>query len=79
MTTPSSPSRSTLIIERVQPFNALDVLVAIDEGLFDAEGLDLRIAAPVANWDNNNTGTPLAPMSRQGQLVEQHQAAMFQG
>ena len=35
-----------LTIERVRAFNGLDVLVARDEGLFAAEGLDLRIAAP---------------------------------
>ena len=35
-----------LTIERVSAFNGLDVLVARDEGLFAAEGLDLRIAVP---------------------------------
>ena len=35
-----------LTIERVIAFNGLDVLVARDEGLFEAEGLDLRIAVP---------------------------------
>jgi hypothetical protein len=34
----------TMTIERVRAFNGLDVLVARDEGLFAAEGLDLRIA-----------------------------------
>jgi hypothetical protein len=34
----------TMTIERVLAFNGLDVLVAQDEGLFAAEGLDLRIA-----------------------------------
>lgn len=34
----------TMTIERVRAFNGLDVLVAMDEGLFAAEGLDLRIA-----------------------------------
>jgi hypothetical protein len=33
-----------ITIERVRAFNGLDVLVARDEGLFAAEGLDLRIA-----------------------------------
>jgi hypothetical protein len=33
----------TMTIERVRAFNGLD-LVARDEGLFAAEGLDLRIA-----------------------------------
>jgi hypothetical protein len=35
----------TMTIERVMAFMGLDVLVAKDEGLFAAEGLDLRIAA----------------------------------
>ena len=34
----------TMTIEQVRAFNGLDVLVAQDEGLFAAEGLDLRIA-----------------------------------
>jgi hypothetical protein len=34
----------TMTIERVRAFNGLDVLVARDEELFAAEGLDLRIA-----------------------------------
>ena len=34
----------TMTIERVLAFNGLDVLVARDEGLFEAEGVDLRIA-----------------------------------
>jgi len=74
MATSSTLPRRRLI-ERVQPFNSLDVLVAIDEGLFDTEGLDLGIAAPVANWDINTTGTPLARMRIQGQLAEQHHLA----
>ena len=32
----------TMTIEQVRAFNGLDVLVARDEGLFAAEGLDLR-------------------------------------
>ena len=31
----------TMTIEQVRAFNGLDVLVARDEGLFAAEGLDL--------------------------------------
>ena len=37
---------ATMTIERVMAFNGLDVLVARDEGLFAAEGLDLRIVLP---------------------------------
>ena len=36
----------TLVIEPVRAFNALDVLVALDEGLFEAEGLDVQFAIP---------------------------------
>jgi hypothetical protein len=31
----------TMVIEPVRAFNGMDVLVARDEGLFAAEGLDL--------------------------------------
>ncbi len=37
-----------MTIERVRAFNGLDVLIAKDEGLVAAEGLDLRIATPAA-------------------------------
>jgi hypothetical protein len=36
---------TTLTIERVMAFMGLDVLVARDEGLCTAEGIDLRVAA----------------------------------
>ena len=35
----------TMTIEPVSAFSSLDVLVAMDEGLFRAEGLDLRMAS----------------------------------
>ena len=35
----------TMTIERVRAFNGLDVLVTRNGGLFEAEGVDLRIAA----------------------------------
>ena len=38
----------TMVIEPVSAFNGMDVLVARDEGLFAAEGLDLRIRQPSA-------------------------------
>jgi hypothetical protein len=67
----------TLTIERVAAFNGLDVLVARDEELFEAEGLDLR---PVANhMARTENGTLLEPATTQGQQVDAHQAAMFQG
>jgi hypothetical protein len=39
----------TMVIEPVRAFNGLDVLVARDEGLFAAEGLDLQFARPQPN------------------------------
>jgi len=35
----------TMTIEPVSAFSSLDVLVAMDESLFRAEGLDLRMAS----------------------------------
>jgi hypothetical protein len=37
--------RKTMVIEPVSAFNGMDVLAARDEGLFAAEGLDLRITS----------------------------------
>jgi hypothetical protein len=34
----------TMVIEPVRAFNGMDVLVARDEGLFAAEGLDVQFA-----------------------------------
>ena len=39
----------TMVIEPVRAFNGMDVLVARDEGLFAAEGLDLRITSRQPN------------------------------
>ena len=56
----------TMTIERVRAFNGLDVLVARDEGLFAAEGLDLRIAAlPAADIRSTADGS-LARIHRGG-------------
>jgi len=70
----------TMTIERVLAFNGLDVLVARDEGLFEAEGLDLRIAMPGPN-DLRSTadGTLLEPVTNQGRLLDRGDAVMFQG
>ena len=69
----------TMTIERVMSFNALDVLVARDEGLFAAEGLDLRILPPathlVAPLDERTSSKPGTP---QGKLQARGDAAMFQ-
>jgi len=70
----------TLTIERVRAFNGLDVLVARDEGLFAAEGLDLRIASPVpGDIRSSADGTLAEPVTNQGRLQDRGQAAMFQG
>jgi ABC-type nitrate/sulfonate/bicarbonate transport system substrate-binding protein len=69
-----------MTIERVVAFNGLDVLVARDEGLFAAEGLDLRIAA-LAPGEMRSTadGTIEKPVTNQGVLQSRGDAAMFQG
>ena len=70
----------TMTIERVMAFNGLDVLVARDEGLFDAEGLDLRIAAALPRSEMHATDRSMAhPVTSQGRLVDRGDAAMFQG
>jgi hypothetical protein len=70
----------TMTIEQVRAFNALDVLVARDEGLFAAEGLDLRIAT-LSPADTRSTadGTLSQPVTNQGRLVDRGEARMFQG
>jgi hypothetical protein len=70
----------TLTIERVRVFNGLDVLVANDEGLFAAEGLDFRMVAPAPSDMRPATdGTLMAPVTNQGRLQNRGEAAMFQG
>ena len=70
----------TMTIERVLAFNGLDVLVARDEGLFQAEGLDLRIAAlPVSETRSAADGALSTPVTNQGRLQARGEAAMFTG
>ena len=70
----------TMTIERVMAFNGLDVLVARDEGLFAAEGLDLQIAALAPDEMHSTAdGTLTRPVTNQGRLVDRGEAAMFQG
>jgi hypothetical protein len=70
----------TMTIEPVRAFNGLDVLVARDEGLFEAEGLDLRIATPApGELRSTADGTLTQPMTSQGILQDRGEAAMFQG
>ena len=69
----------TMTIERVMAFMGLDVLVARDEGLFAAEGLDLRIAAlPPDEIRSAAEGTPSKPATNQGKLQARGAAQMFQ-
>ncbi|HEY7541176.1 MAG TPA: hypothetical protein VIF11_13595 [Methylomirabilota bacterium] len=68
-----------MTIERVRAFNGLDVLVARDEGLFTAEGLDLRIAPAASDAPSTTEGTLTRPVSVQGMLMDRGEAAMFQG
>jgi hypothetical protein len=70
----------TMTIEPVRAFNGLDVLVARDEGLFVAEGLDLRIKA-LASEEMRSTadGMLSRPVTNQGRLVDRGEAVMFQG
>ncbi len=70
---------TAMTIERVRAFNGLDVLVARDEGLFAAEGLDLRIAPAAVDAPSTSDGTLTRPVSVQGKLVDRGEAAMFQG
>jgi ABC-type nitrate/sulfonate/bicarbonate transport system substrate-binding protein len=70
----------TMTIERVLAFNGLDVLVARDEGLFAAEGLDLQIATPSpAEMRSTADGTLAKPITNQGLLLDRGAAVMFQG
>ena len=70
----------TMTIERVLAFNGLDVLVARDEGLFAAEGLDLQIATPSpAEMRSTADGNLAKPITNQGLLLDRGAAVMFQG
>ena len=69
----------TMTIERVMAFNGLDVLVAQDEGLFAAEGLDLRIARLAPDEMRSTAeGTLAAPVGNQGRLIARGDAVMYQ-
>lgn len=69
----------TMTIEHVSAFNGLDVLVARDEGLFAAEGLDLHVASRTPGaLGSAADGTLTRPVTGQGRLLERGEAAMFQ-
>src|SRR5213594_4026792 len=63
-----------------EAFCTLDVLVAMDEGLFATEGLDLRMASRESRDIRSTTeGTLSSPVTNQGRLAERGDATMFQG
>ena len=73
-------SGMTMTIEPVSAFSSLDVLVAMDEGLFTEEGLDLRMASRESRDIRSTTeGTLSSPVTNQGRLQERGGATMFQG
>jgi hypothetical protein len=70
----------TMTIEPASAFSALDVLVAMDEGLFAAEGLEVRMAPREARDTRSTTeGSLTSPVTNQGRLQERGDALMFQG
>jgi hypothetical protein len=70
----------TMIIEPVRAFNGLDVLVARDEGLFAAAGLEVQFARHQPGALRSAAeGTLTSPVTNQGRLLERGAAQMFQG
>ena len=70
----------TMVIEPVRAFNGLDVLVALDEGLFAAEGLRVQLASrQPGDLRSSAAGTLAHPVTSQGHLLERGEARMFQG
>jgi len=70
----------TMIIESVRAFNGMDVLVARDEGLFVAEGLDVQFATRrPGDIRSAAEGTREHPVTNQGRLQARGEAHMFQG
>jgi hypothetical protein len=69
----------TMIIEPVRAFSGMDVLVARDEGLFAAEGLEVQFASRASD-DLRSTaeGTLANPVSTQGRLQARGAANMYQ-
>jgi hypothetical protein len=68
----------TMVIEPVRAFNGMDVLVALDEGLFAAEGLDLQFASrEPGDLRSTADGTLEQPVSAQGLLQKRGAASMY--
>ena len=69
----------TMVIEPVRAFNGMDVLVARDEGLFTAEGLDVQFARrEPGDVLTTADGTLQQPVSSQGRVQERGGASMYQ-
>ena len=69
----------TMVIEPVRAFNGMDVLVAHDEGLFEAEGLDVQFAKrEPGDIRSAAEGTLEHPVSSQGRLQARGAACMYQ-
>jgi hypothetical protein len=70
----------TMVIEPVSAFNGMDLLVARDEGIFAAVGLDLRIATrQPRDLRSAAEGMLERPVTNQGRQLERGEAHMFQG
>jgi len=68
-----------MTIEPVSAFSSLDVLVALDEGLFSAEGLDLQMLSRESRHIRSTTaGTFTSPVTNHARLQERGEAKMFQ-
>jgi hypothetical protein len=68
-----------MVIEPVRAFNGLDVLVALDEGLFAAEGLEVQFASrEPGDMRSAADGTLEQPVSAQGLLQKRGVARMYQ-
>ena len=70
---------TTMVIEPVRAFSGMDVLVACDEGLFTAEGLEVQFARrEPGDLRSTAAGTLENPVSAQGRLQERGAARMYQ-
>ncbi len=69
----------TMVIEPVRAFSGMDVLVAHDEGLFEAEGLEVQFASrEPGDIRSAAEGTLERPVSSQGRVQERGAARMYQ-
>lgn len=69
----------TMVIEPVRAFSGMDVLVARDEGLFAAEGLEVQFASrEPGDLRSTADGTLANPVSTQGRLQARGAARMYQ-